>query len=223
MDPLGALTKGVVLKPQTTADGVAAVLREAIASGLLAPASVLRQDDLAARFGVSRMPVRDALRLLEAEGIVSIHPTRGAFVAGMDPVEIREIYAVRILLEGEALRLALELPAQEEFDRAAAILDRIDQERDVGRWGTLNREFHLTLYRGCHNRRLLDLIEVQHNAADRYVRILLSNLDYRSRSQDEHRALLEACRKGDSASAQIILSTHLGEGCRTLIDSMKGR
>ncbi|MGO4838093.1 GntR family transcriptional regulator, partial [Rhizobiaceae sp. 2RAB30] len=106
MDPLSALTKDAA-KPQTTADSVATVLREAIASGLLAPDSPLRQDDLAVRFGVSRMPVRDALRLLEAEGIVSIHPTRGAFVAGMDPVEIREIYAVRALLEAEALRLAL--------------------------------------------------------------------------------------------------------------------
>ncbi|MGO4841850.1 GntR family transcriptional regulator, partial [Rhizobiaceae sp. 2RAB30] len=110
-----------------------------------------------------------------------------------------------------------------DFDEAAFILVRLDREDDVGRWGTLNREFHLTLYRSCGNRRLFDLIEVQHKAADRYVRILLSSLDYRSRSQEEHRALLQACQKGDGALAQRILSAHLGEASQTLIASLEGR
>src|SRR5215470_13449402 len=107
MDRLGGLTGRALDRPQTVADHVAKILREAIAEGSLAAGTPLRQDELAARFGVSRMPVRDALRLLEAEGIVSIHPTRGAFVARLDASEIGEIYAVRELLEVEALRLAI--------------------------------------------------------------------------------------------------------------------
>jgi len=203
------------------ADHVAGILREAIAEGSLEAGTALRQDELAARFGFSRMPIRDALRQLEAEGIVSIHPTRGAFVAEMDGREIGEIYAVRELLEAEALRLALPKLTEENFGEAAAILDQIDAEPDVGRWGVLNRAFHLALYGACGNERLLALIEAQHKAADRYVRILLSNLDYRARSQSEHRKLLAACRKGDGEQALTWLAKHLREGSRTLVKSIK--
>ncbi|MFI5012975.1 MAG: GntR family transcriptional regulator [Hyphomicrobiales bacterium] len=208
-------------KPQTVADQVADILREAIAEGSLKAGTPLRQDELAARFGFSRMPIRDALRQLDAEGIVSIHPTRGAFVAKMDVVEISEIYAVRELLEVEALRLACPHLSAEKLDEAASMLDQIDSEPDVGRWGTLNRIFHLALYSACGNARLLGLIEAQHNAADRYVRILLSNLDYRARSQSEHRKLLAACQKRDEAQALRSLRKHLREGSKTLVKSIK--
>ena len=110
MDRLSGLAAAKLHPPQTVADRIADILREAIAEGSLKTGTPLRQDELAARFGFSRMPIRDALRRLEAEGIVSIHPTRGAFVAQMDAAEIREIYAVRELLEAEALRLALPKP-----------------------------------------------------------------------------------------------------------------
>src|SRR5690242_11891132 len=89
------LTQKAAAVPRTVADHVADVLREAIAGGSLPAGTALRQDELARQFQFSRMPVRDALRQLEAEGLVSIHPTRGAFVAGMDRGEIAEIYAVR--------------------------------------------------------------------------------------------------------------------------------
>jgi DNA-binding GntR family transcriptional regulator len=221
MDHLGELAEAVMHKPQTVADHVARVLREAIAEGSLAAGTPLRQDELATRFGFSRMPIRDALRHLEAEGIVTIHPTRGAFVAKMDAAEIVEIYAVRELLELEALRLSLTRLSTDKLEEAAAVLDEIDAERDVGRWGKLNRAFHLALYSRCGNGRLLGLIEAQHNAADRYVRILLSNLDYRARSQSEHRKLLNACRKGDADQALTWLSRHLREGRKTLVRSIR--
>jgi DNA-binding GntR family transcriptional regulator len=208
-------------KPQTVADQIAAVLREAIAGGTLAPGTALRQDELAARFGFSRMPIRDALRHLEAEGLVAIHPTRGAFVARMDAVEIGEIYAIRELLEGEALRLALPHLTAASLDEAATVLDQIDAEPDVGRWGLLNRAFHLALYRPCGNGRLIALIDAQHNVADRYVRLLLSNFDYRARSQAEHRKLLAACRKRETDQASKWLARHLREGSKTLVDAVK--
>ncbi len=208
-------------RTQTVADHVANLLREAISRGSLAAGTALRQDELATRFGFSRMPIRDALRQLEAEGLVSIHPTRGAFVARMEPVEIGEIYALRELLEVEALRLALPGLTAKHLGEAGAVLDRIDAEPDVGRWGALNRAFHLALYSTCGNARLLGLIEAQHNAADRYVRILLSQLDYRARSQSEHRKLLAACRKRDEEQCLLWLRKHLREGSRTLVKSIK--
>ena len=207
--------------PRTVAEQVANVLREAIASGTIKAGTSLRQDDLAEQFGFSRMPIRDALRQLEAEGIVSIHPTKGAQVARMDSAEISEIYALRELLECEALRLSLPNLAGDRLDEAEQVLDQIDAERNVGRWGALNRAFHLALYDACGNHRLLGLIEAHHNAADRYVRILLSNLDYRSRSQTEHRDLLAACRWRDGDRAIGILRQHLREGSETLVSAIR--
>lgn len=221
MDQLSGLSSAAMQKPQTVADRIAEILREAIAEGALVAGTALRQDELATRFGFSRMPIRDALRLLEAEGLVSIHPTRGAFVAKMDAVEISEIYAVRELLEVEALRLALPGLTHRTLDDAAAVLDQIDREPDVARWGVLNRAFHLALYGACGNGRLLALIEAQHNAADRYVRILLASLDYRARSQSEHRKLLAACRKKDEIQSLKWLARHLREGSETLVASIK--
>ena len=220
-DRLSGLTAAAAHRPQTVASHVAAILREAIAKGALKAGTPLRQDELAARFGFSRMPIRDALRQLEAEGIVTIHPTRGAFVARMDAAEITEIYAIRELLEVEALCLALPKLTAQQLEEAGAILDQIDAEPDIARWGTLNRAFHLALYGPCGNTRLLGLIEAQHNAADRYVRILLSNLDYRSRSQSEHRKILVACRRRDKDQALTWLAKHLRDGGKALVKFIK--
>ena len=221
MDRVGELAGATMRKPPTAADHVADILREAIADGSLKAGTPLRQDELAARFGFSRMPVRDALRLLEAEGIVSIHPTRGAFVARMDAAEIGEIFAIRELIEGEALRLSLPKLTAQRLTEAEALLDRIDIEPDVGRWGALNRAFHLTLYSACGNARLLALIEAQHNAGDRYVRVLLSSLDYRARSQAEHRKLLVACLRHDAKQALAWLERHLRDGSKTLVSAVR--
>jgi DNA-binding GntR family transcriptional regulator len=221
MDRLGGLAREVLQRPLTVAEQVADTLREAIAEGSLKAGTPLRQDELAARFGFSRMPIRDALRQLEAEGLVSIHPTRGAAVARMDAAEISEIYAIRELLEGEALRLSCPRLSGENLDGAEAVLDQIDAEPNVGRWGLLNRAFHLALYSACGNARLLGLIDAQHNAADRYVRILLSNLDYRARSQSEHREILAACRKRDEREALRWLKQHLRDGSETLVRAIK--
>ncbi|TSE01381.1 GntR family transcriptional regulator [Mesorhizobium intechi] len=209
-------------RPRTVAEQVANVLREAIASGTLKAGTALRQDELAEQFGFSRMPIRDALRQLEAEGIVSIHPTKGAHVARMDGAEIGEIYAVRELLECEALRLSIPALLDGNLDETEQVLDQIDAERNVGRWGVLNRTFHLSLYAACGNQRLLGLIEAHHNAADRYVRILLSNLDHCTRSQAQHRDLLAACRRRDVKKAVSMLRQHLREGSDTLVNAIEG-
>ncbi len=221
MERLGRLPADAISRPQTVAEQVADVLREAIAGGALPAGAVLRQDELAERFGFSRMPIRDALRQLENEGLVTSHPTRGAFVARMDVTEIREIYAVRELMEVEALRLAYPNFTEAQLGQAGSVLDQIDAEPNVGRWGLLNRQFHLALYRPCGNARLISLIEAQHNAADRYVRILLSILDYRARSQVEHRALLAACQSGNVEEGVDLLRRHLREGSETLVQSIK--
>ena len=209
MERLQGLTGTAIDRPRTVAEQVADLLREAIAQGTLAAGSVLRQDELAARLGFSRMPIRDALRQLEAEGLVTIHPTRGAFVARMEVREIREIYALRALLEAEALRLSCPLLGAAALAEAAAVLERLEREPEVGRWGQLNRRFHLTLYGACGNGRLLDLIEAQHRAADRYVRVLLSTLDYRAPSEAERKVSRSMAKNSSSFSSTSTLRGRL--------------
>jgi DNA-binding GntR family transcriptional regulator len=221
MSPLDRLFGSEMKKPQTAADQVANTLREAIVKGTIASGTALRQDDLATRFGISRMPVRDALRLLEAEGLVAIHPTRGAFVAEMDAVEISEIFTVRELLECAALRLAFPFFTDEILDEVERAQDRIDEEPDVARWGILNLAFHMALYNPCRNTRLLSIIEAQHGAADRYVRIFLSNGDFRCLSHSGHRAIIAACRQGDEVLAVQALAEHLQDGRQKLIGSIR--
>ena len=183
MDRMAALP-GMSAKPVTIADRICETLREAIVEGALPSGAALRQDELAARFGFSRMPIRDALRQLETEGLVTIHPTKGAFVAPMDAAEIREIYAIREVLETEALRLSCPWLTGETLQEAARLLDRIDAEPNAARWGALNAAFHSLLYSQCGNRRLLDLIDAHHAAADRYVRALLSDYFARPRFKE---------------------------------------
>jgi len=223
MDRLAGLQAALTQKPQTVADRIADVLREAIVGGVLPGGEALRQDELAVRFGFSRMPVRDALRQLETEGLVTIHPTKGAFVALMDGTEIREIYAVRELLETEALRLSCPRLTDEKLREAAELLDQIDREPNVAHWGSLNAAFHSALYSQCGNGRLLALIDAHHGAADRYVRVLLSNFDYHERSQSEHRELLSACRKRDAEKAVAVLQSHLRDGSETLFNAVQER
>lgn len=166
------------LKPKTVGDQITASIRSAIIDGTLPPGEVLRQDELAARFGFSRMPIRDALRQLEAEGLVSIHPTKGAQVARLDAAELREIFGMRVILETGALRLScanLDAPRLEE---AARLLDRMSDETEATSLSDLNRAFHATLYEPCGNARLLLHIDLHLKEADRYVRILLSVMDY---------------------------------------------
>jgi len=223
MDRLAGLAGVAAQKPQTVADQISAVLREAIVAGTLPGGAALRQDELAARFGFSRMPVRDALRQLETEGLVTVHPTKGAFVAPMDGREIREIFAIRELLEVEALRLSCPKLTDEALEEAAALLDLLDAEANVARWGALNAAFHALLYGRCGNDRLLALIDAHHGAADRHVRVLLANFGYQGRSQSEHRDLLSACRRRDKAEAVAILRRHLRAGGDMLFKAVQGR
>src|ERR687885_171179 len=102
MTSVDPIARRQVRRYRTTPDLIADALREEIRRGRAEPGQALRQEEIATRFGVSRLPVRDALRRLETEGLVVVYPNRGAFVAEFSPDEVREIYDLPILLEGDA-------------------------------------------------------------------------------------------------------------------------
>ena len=184
-------------------------LRDAILSGVLAGGQQIRQDEIAEQFGVSRMPVREALRQLEGEGMVSFYPHRGAVVSELSYREVVEITDLRLILEPAALRKAFGLLGEEEFARAEEVLEEIDQERDLGsRWGELNWRFHATLVAPADRTRLLDVIKAQHTAFERYIRVHLTLSDY-EKPQREHYELLELCRQKDLDAALELLSSHI--------------
>jgi DNA-binding GntR family transcriptional regulator len=223
MTDLKALIERARPRFRTATSFVSETLRTAILTGTLDDGAALRQDDLAAAFGVSRMPIREALRRLEAEGLVDFQPHKGAIVALLPRDEIWEVYEMRVMAETFALRLSLPHLTVAAMDRAGALLDELDTERDVTRLGLLNRQFHATLFSGAQRKRLAALIDQLHNAVDRYLRVLLTSLDYEQRSQDEHRAILAACRAGDVDGAVEALRRHLTGGGRVMVEFLKRR
>jgi DNA-binding GntR family transcriptional regulator len=209
MRSLQALIEDTRPKYRTITEMVSATLRQAIIEGTLASGEAIRQDQVAAAFGVSRMPVREALRQLEAEGLVEFYPHRGTVVAAIEPGDILEIFEIRTLLECHAMSKAASRIDPPSLDRAAEILDEIDNEPDIAKWGELNRRFHLSLYGGLKGGRLYTMVEAQYRHLDRLVRLVLSQLDYAERSQAEHRALLQHCRDGNADAAVKTLRDHL--------------
>ncbi|CAN5750747.1 GntR family transcriptional regulator [soil metagenome] len=202
---------------RTTQGMVLGGLRDAILSGVLAGGQPLRQDEIAEQFGVSRMPVREALRQLEGEGMVSFYPHRGAVVSKLSYKEVVEITELRLILEPSALRKAFELLGEEEFGRAEEVLEEIDEEEDLGsRWGELNWRFHATLFAPADRPRLLDVIKTQHTAYERYLRVHLVLSDY-EKPQREHYELLELCRQKELDGAVELLSDHVEDTADLLL------
>jgi len=137
---------------------VAGELRRAIVTGTLAPAVHLHEPMLAQKFGVSRMPIREALARLEHEGLVRSEPRRGMFVVGMSPMAVREVYDMRILLEVHAARLAAERTTADDLDRLRAIVDQMAEaaQRDQGsELARIDLRFHRAIVVSAGHARLL--------------------------------------------------------------------
>ena len=195
---------------------VEATLRAAILSGRLAGGTPLRQEDLAAAFGVSRMPVREALRQLEAQALLDFVPHKGAVVTEISAADAADTYAIRMALEPAALTLSIPNLTEVEFGRATDLLHDMDVEEDPGRMGELNRRFHMTLYEAAPHPKLLALVESQLSSFDRYLRFHLAAKGREHMSQDDHRGMLEAACARDVPRAVEILGGHLRTAAATL-------
>src|SRR5687768_3065054 len=139
----------VPLQRQTVAAMTLEAIRDGILHGNYAEGEPLRQDALADELGVSRIPIREALRQLEAEGLVTFNPHRGAIVSTLSLAEIEEVFDLRTTIEADLLRRAVPRLTPEQLDQADEVLDRYAsalQSGDVSKWGELNWQFHSTLY-----------------------------------------------------------------------------
>lgn len=212
------------LRRQTVATMTLEAIRDRILRGDYPEGAPLRQDALAEELGVSRIPVREALRQLEAEGLVTINPHQGATVSTLSIDEVQELFELRALIETDLLKRAAPRLTEADLDRAEEILGKFSaafEEGDVGRWGRLNWHFHSALL-GPANRPLsMGVAESLQNQSDRYMRLQLSLTSGQERAGDEHRAILEAVRAGDADRACALLAAHITGAGRSLLDFLR--
>ncbi len=200
-----AIARGAQARYRTVEEMVVAAIREAVLSGVYEPGERLPQEHLAQALGVSRIPVRAALRQLEAEGLVTFAAHRGATVRALDPAEVEEIYELRILLETFALRAATELITPTQLDELESIADRIDRAEEGSGWLELREDFYDRLYAIAKHPLTGELIAKLRNDVGRYW-LGLRVLDHESGG---HRIIVDAIRRNDPAAAEKWLTQHL--------------
>jgi DNA-binding GntR family transcriptional regulator len=186
---------------------IANILREAIYRGILQEGEALYQSQLAERLNVSPIPLREALRFLEMEGLVDFHGRRGATVTGLTLEETREIYEMLTSLEVGVLRVALPFVSNKTVAVASALLDKMEKEPDCVIWREQNVEFHNSLYDAADRPLTLDMIARLRRQVDRYIRLHLQSM--REESQRQHSKILEAVRTRDIEAAAAALRFHL--------------
>ncbi len=207
------------LRHRTVSAAVAEDLRRRIINGDFASGFQLRQDALASEFGVSRIPVREALMQLEAEGLVKIHPHRGAIVSELSVEEIEELFELRAILEPRLLKASAPRLTEDDYERLNAILEEFSlalKAKHVSRWGELNTELHMVLYRHARQPRSLAIVANLLQECDRHTRLQLSLTDGMKRAEAEHAELLRLCTAGEIAAACALLKTHIDDVGRSL-------
>ncbi|MBV8277236.1 MAG: GntR family transcriptional regulator [Verrucomicrobia bacterium] len=193
----------------SAADQVANALRLAILNGEFGPGQAVPQEEIAARFGVSRIPVRDAMNLLQAEGLLHIVPSKGSFVANPTPDEIRETYEIRVLIELEALRLAFHHHNTQSLARAERWLREFELETEPARLGDTDREFHAALYAPAKKAKLFELINSLRTLTNRGYFLQMSTPTHLKQCQAAHREIFENFKKRNLRAAKDSLRHHL--------------
>ncbi|SMG21154.1 transcriptional regulator, GntR family [Paraburkholderia susongensis] len=196
-----------IVRP-TTVELVTTAVRQRILSGELAPGEVLRQEALAEELGVSRVPVREAITRLTAEGLLTSVPHKGAYVAELSIDEVKETFDIRLRLEPWIFSEAIPRITEAEIGKAVRLVKEMDNA-DSGVWGQLNWRLHETLYLPAQRDITLQMLRVLHDRSDRYFRFQAVQVPIREQSHDEHMALIEACRKRDAKLGAKLLEQHV--------------
>lgn len=193
-------------------------LRKAILTGKIGPGERLHQDELSRQLAVSRMPIREALRILESEGLVEFRPHRGAVVVDLRPEDIAEIFEIRAMLEGKACELAAPNLSDETLGRMRQILEEMaGVNHDEEHWLELNRDFHTAIYPACGWPRLCGLIDAQRNVVQPYLRASLAFLGRTESASAEHWFLLQSAEARDGHLLARATIDHLRSTARGLI------
>lgn len=195
-------------KDETIAARISRTLAERIIAGTLEAGAKLRQDHIAEEFGASHVPVREAFRRLEAQGLVVSEPRRGVRVAGFSLDDVREVAAMRAALEVLALRHAVPHLTKALLDHAEDVNRAGDRAKDVQTWEETNRSFHRLILTPCGMPRLLKAIDDLHTASARF---LFSGwrAEWDAPTDRDHKAILAALRAGEVEAAACVLARHV--------------
>lgn len=197
---------------RTLAAQVAERIRLAILNHTLLPGSRINQHQLAEDLEVSLVPVREALKTLEAEGLVTINPRRGAFVTAISLDDLDELYAARQFIEGEAIRLAT--PRLNEDDFAVlrtmiAEMQRMTDQNEIAEFMRLNRAFHMHIYRAMGNRHLYHVVDTLWERSELYRYRYMFVIRNAESIHQEHLAIYDALVRRDAESASALAREHI--------------
>lgn len=193
---------------ETIATRISRILADRIIAGEIEPGVKLRQDHIAEEFETSHVPVREAFRRLEAQGLAVSEPRRGVRVASFEISEIREVAEMRAALEVLALNHAAPHITRATLDAAEQATLEGDKSRDVKTWEAANRRFHRLILEPCKMPRLLAAIDDLHVASARFL-FATWRSEWETRTDHDHRAILDALRKNDVNTAGSILARHV--------------
>jgi DNA-binding GntR family transcriptional regulator len=199
-------------------------IRDAILSGRHAPRQRLVTEDLARELGVSRMPVREALRRLEVSGLVTITPHKGAVVSQLSEAEVAEIFHIRAVLEGLATRLAATKLTPADHTRLSALLgemERAVRAHDPGKVLVINRDFHTVIWKAARAPRLRELLENLYDACQRFRNLSVLLPGRLGQITLEHRRIARALAQGDAAVAERYANAHYEGTARRLLRSIE--
>ena len=220
---MAATSDSVAPRPASTSntEEVYGRLREMLLNGEVAPGSMLSQVQLARQLGVSTTPLREAMRLLQAEGLLVAEHIRRSRVAPLDPDDIDAVYASRIVVEALAVRLTVPGMTAEDHAALRAALDAMraaGQAQDISAWEPVHRDFHRRLTNGCSPTlaRLIDLV-VDRSERSRRSSLFGSPARTWELGNDEHEAIVLACEDGRAPEASMLLARHLARSVLTVL------
>ena len=205
----------------SSADVIYDALRDAIIRGEIEEGEPLRQDTIAQMFNVSRIPVREAMQRLEAQGLVVSERYKGVIVASLSHDQITEIFQFRALVEPTVIELAVPLMTQASLDAAQRYCDAFAAETDPVRWGDLNRDFHTALYKDSDKKFFLSMIDKTNDLVERSVRLVLYLTKGMRSAVAEHQAILDACKARKPELAAELTRQHIDQADKALVGFLR--
>ncbi len=197
-------------------------IRKRILTGELKAGMSLKQDALAKFYGVSRIPVREALLQLESEGLVEFEAHKGAYVTELSVSRINELFQLRALIETHILSLAIDNMTEDDYLTAKDCLDSFDVALESGtnieNWSDMNYAFHEALYHPANQPETMKIVSSLNTRCDRYIRVQLLFTEGVEKAEEEHRQLLEAYKNRDKREAKKILKKHILEAAGSIIN-----
>lgn len=199
-------------------------LREAILSGYMKPGERLMEVQLAEEMGVSRTPVREAIRKLELEGFVVMVPRKGAYVAGISLKDVADVFEIRAALESLAAGLAADRITDEELENLERLLIGVSEaadQNDLEAWVHKDTDFHDIIYKASRNKRLMQIVN---NLREQIQRFRATSLAYPGRMKiavEEHKKIVEAISERNVALAQSLAQEHIENAENSMLEALQ--